>query len=322
MIGKIKDDELHFYLKDHLGSIRATIYDNKLMSAQDYDAWGYILEGRTYESEQGKFKFTGKERDEESFYDYFGARYYDARVGRWGQVEPLFDKFISFSPYSYSVLNPLKFTDILGQGPKITISGNEIDINFSIFYTTKEVDAVFGLDQTQINVLETMSQNAHEDWSGDFVIGGELYSINVNVELTLSSQPFDIFASEKQRLPGGYNLIGDFTWDPQASEQLAHERGVGMSGNVLMMLSGDDLKPYKSSGSHEAGHAMSLGHEDATSRPYRYGSKLEKIWSVMGKVTIYEGKEYREKPTSNDWSKIFERTKINLKKNQSTYINN
>ncbi|MCB0728419.1 MAG: hypothetical protein KDD00_13215 [Ignavibacteriae bacterium] len=28
MIGKLKDDELHFYLKDHLGSIRATIYDN------------------------------------------------------------------------------------------------------------------------------------------------------------------------------------------------------------------------------------------------------------------------------------------------------
>ena len=57
VIGKIKDDELHFYLKDHLGSIRATIYDNKLMSAQDGDclrmllagdAWGYIIEGRTY----------------------------------------------------------------------------------------------------------------------------------------------------------------------------------------------------------------------------------------------------------------------------------
>jgi len=111
MIGKIKDDELHFYLKDHLGSIRATVYDNKLISAQDYDAWGYILEGRTYESEEGKFRFTGKERDEESFYDYFGARYYDARVGRWGQVDPMSEKSPSFTPFQFARLNPLYFID-------------------------------------------------------------------------------------------------------------------------------------------------------------------------------------------------------------------
>ena len=111
MIGKIKDDELHFYLKDHLGSIRATVYDNKLISAQDYDAWGYILEGRTYESEEGKFRFTGKERDEESFYDYFGARYYDAKVGRWGQVDPELTSNVSLSSYQYAKLNPLFYID-------------------------------------------------------------------------------------------------------------------------------------------------------------------------------------------------------------------
>jgi len=117
MIGKIKDDELHFYLKDHLGSIRATVYDNKLMSAHDYDAWGYIYDERTYESSESKFKFTEKERDEESFYDYFGARYYDARIGRWGQVEPLFDKFPSITPYNYSLNNPLRLIDPNGADP-------------------------------------------------------------------------------------------------------------------------------------------------------------------------------------------------------------
>jgi len=153
MIGKIKDDELHFYLKDHLGSIRATVYDNKLISAQDYDAWGYILEGRTYECEEGKFKFTGKERDEESFYDYFGARYYDARIGRWGQVEPLFDKYLSFSPYVYTANNPLNNIDHLGQ--KIKPIGEGVDdivkalnknskktgITFSYNETTKYIEA-------------------------------------------------------------------------------------------------------------------------------------------------------------------------------------
>ena len=117
MIGKIKDNVLFFYLKDHLGSVRATVQDNKIISAQDYacppwrDAWGYILEGRTYESNESKFKFTGKERDKENSYDYFGARYYDARIGRWNSVDPMYDKSVSLTPYQYAKLNPLLYID-------------------------------------------------------------------------------------------------------------------------------------------------------------------------------------------------------------------
>ena len=66
--------------------------NDEVISAQDYDCWGYLLEDRTYESDESVHKFTGKERDEESEYDYFGARYYDARVGRWGAVDSLFSK--------------------------------------------------------------------------------------------------------------------------------------------------------------------------------------------------------------------------------------
>nr|HMQ70774.1 RHS repeat-associated core domain-containing protein [Ignavibacteria bacterium] len=72
--------------------------------------------------EEGKFKFTGKERDEESFYDYFGARYYDSRIGRWGQVEPLLEDFLSFSPYVYSVNSPIRFLDF--DGKDVIISGD------------------------------------------------------------------------------------------------------------------------------------------------------------------------------------------------------
>ena len=42
------------------------------------------MEGRSFDSAKSKHKFTGKERDKESNYDYFGARYYDARLGRMG----------------------------------------------------------------------------------------------------------------------------------------------------------------------------------------------------------------------------------------------
>jgi len=107
-----------YYLKDHLGSMRAVIDDaGSLISAQDYDVWGYLLQDRTYDSEESVYKFTSKERDEKSEYDYFGARYYDAWIGRWGQVEPLMDKYPSLTPYNYSVDNPLRVIDPNGADP-------------------------------------------------------------------------------------------------------------------------------------------------------------------------------------------------------------
>ncbi|HEX6982571.1 MAG TPA: RHS repeat-associated core domain-containing protein [Balneolaceae bacterium] len=56
-------------------------------------------------------KFTGKERDEALGLDYFGARYYDASVGRWLSVDPLASQYPSLSPYNYAANNPLVFVD-------------------------------------------------------------------------------------------------------------------------------------------------------------------------------------------------------------------
>src|SRR4030095_4649349 len=52
MLGHMNADTTkYYYLKDHLGSIRAVLNSsNNVASAQDYDAWGYLMESRTYES--------------------------------------------------------------------------------------------------------------------------------------------------------------------------------------------------------------------------------------------------------------------------------
>jgi len=100
-------DNRFYYLKDHLGSVRVILAENKnIVSANDYDMWGYLMDGRSFDSNKSKYKFTSKERDIESNLDYFGARYYDSRIGRWGSVEPLLEKYFSFTPYAYSVLSP------------------------------------------------------------------------------------------------------------------------------------------------------------------------------------------------------------------------
>jgi RHS repeat-associated protein len=62
-------------------------------------------------------KFTGKERDQESGLDYFGARYYGSSMGRFMSPDPSGLSYAdptnpqSLNLYSYVLNNPLKFTD-------------------------------------------------------------------------------------------------------------------------------------------------------------------------------------------------------------------
>ena len=56
--------------------------------------------------------FTGKERDEETGYGYFGARYMDFELTTmWLSVDPMSDQYPSISPYAYCAWNPVKLVD-------------------------------------------------------------------------------------------------------------------------------------------------------------------------------------------------------------------
>ena len=46
--------------------------------------------------------FTGKERNSETGFSYFGARYYDSDIlTGWLSVDPMADKYPGLSPYAY-----------------------------------------------------------------------------------------------------------------------------------------------------------------------------------------------------------------------------
>ena len=59
------------------------------------------------------YKYNGKELDTKkglNWYNY-GARHYDASLGRWFVVDPLAEKMYSWSPYGYCRNNPVLFID-------------------------------------------------------------------------------------------------------------------------------------------------------------------------------------------------------------------
>ena len=113
---KIQHDEreyVYYYHGDHLGSASwITNHDGNPVQHLQYLPYGepYVDQRTIGYSE--RFRFTGKERDEETGYGYFGARYMDHELmTSWLSVDPMADKYPSISPYNYCMWNPVKLID-------------------------------------------------------------------------------------------------------------------------------------------------------------------------------------------------------------------
>ena len=106
------DKEVYFYHGDHLGSASWITDDNgKPIQYIHYAPYGELIANQQTIGYDERFKFTGKERDWETGYDYFGARFYDYRKGFWNSVDPLADKYPNVTPYLYCNGNPIMLVD-------------------------------------------------------------------------------------------------------------------------------------------------------------------------------------------------------------------
>ena len=134
----------YFFHPDHLGSA-SWITD---LSGQPVQHLQYKPFGGDYIDQQApgtdyseRFRFTGKERDAETGYDYFGARYYSSSLGIWLSVDPMSDKYPSLSPYVYCADNPVNAFDPDGMD-WVDADGNKIEdhskIKAYIFYDPRE----------------------------------------------------------------------------------------------------------------------------------------------------------------------------------------
>ena len=96
----------------HFDDFTVTHTKTKVVSSQDYYPFGGTFNSftRNY-SEPQRFKYNGKELEEETGWSDFGARQYDRWSGRWMGMDPLGDLRNWVSPYNFVQNNPINRVD-------------------------------------------------------------------------------------------------------------------------------------------------------------------------------------------------------------------
>ena len=133
----------HYYLKDHQGNNRVVIDNNGTVEqVNHYYPFGGLFSDNTGGDAQ-PYKYNGKELDCMHGLDLFdyGARHYDAAIGRWGTVDPLAEKYYSISPYAYVANNPLRFIDPDGRQIQQPWSFKKRDRFFNSIAKTNEASS-------------------------------------------------------------------------------------------------------------------------------------------------------------------------------------
>ena len=107
----LNDNKYHYYLQDHQGNNRVVTDQAGAVEEVNH----YYPFGGTFASTSSvqPYKYNGKELDRKGgldWYDY-GARMYDAALGRWHVVDPMADKDYSWSVYVYCQNNTIKYID-------------------------------------------------------------------------------------------------------------------------------------------------------------------------------------------------------------------
>jgi RHS repeat-associated protein len=148
---------VEYYHVDAIGSVRAvTDVHGNVVRRHDYYPFG--VEYAPPAPTPDPLRFTGKERDVETGLDYFGARYYASRAGRFTTVDPQMGTELAlldpqrWNRYSYVGNRPTRLVDPDGRGwastlfkvGKAVVKGD--DIYSAVAGVVHDASTIFSMD--------------------------------------------------------------------------------------------------------------------------------------------------------------------------------
>ena len=119
------DEPSFYYTTDHLGSSSYLTNDlGQTTQIIAYMPYGEDWVNRNFtQNFRSNYKYNGKEKDPESGYYNYGARYYGGNLPIWLSVDPLSDKYPHLTPYNYCANNPIMLVD--PDGRDLDVATNE-----------------------------------------------------------------------------------------------------------------------------------------------------------------------------------------------------
>jgi RHS repeat-associated protein len=166
----------HYYTGNHLSSTQL-VTDGTGVAVQqvEYAPFGEVVNEYNIDWSSGQvpdFKFNAKELDEENGMYYFEARYQSPPV--FISRDVLFERFPTFSPYSFCYNNPLTFFDPTGKAGLVVVDKEKKTLTVSATYyvvtkgkegTTYKVDEIAKM-QNAIN--KTLNEQNYKVTSGEY----------------------------------------------------------------------------------------------------------------------------------------------------------
>ena len=261
----LADSKYHYYLQDHQGNNRVVIDQNGTVEeVNHYYPFGGVFANST--SVQ-PYKYNGKELDTKkglNWYDY-GARHYDAAVGRFATVDPSSESYYETSPYAYCYNNPIKHIDPNGKDGIISIYGDNIVIRANIIltgpYATSQLAGIY-----KAGIMATWGKQTTYEYQD------KTYNLQWDI---------NVYAAGKDEEPNfnGVNNYMEVKMDPETTSKVKYTnqgffRGFGRNG---FNIRDDNPAP------HEFGHIIGLADKYIKNGPQK-DQPVDDSWSnnIMG----------------------------------------
>lgn len=215
------------------------------------------------QTQLNRYQYNGKELTTDlglNWNDY-GARWYDPAIARWNAVDPLAEKYYSFTPYHYTANNPIRFIDYDGRDYGVNVDHDKktITIRAHFFATGADMDAV----NQSIEFWNEQSGNF------EYVVGkgDEATSYQINFDLTVTEvKPGGEFSTDLDN-----SLLNFIIVAPDNAPMFKERREMLKSGKEKFTKpqGGSDgrnlsVKESQKSNvrflSHEEGHNLGMNH--------------------------------------------------------------